>query len=626
MTEKTGVTASPLSPPPLADASPQRAGLRRKMALGSVAGMGANVLYLGTRLAVTPFILAHVSLGEYGLWSVCFIIMSYAGLSAFGVANVYVKYTAEYTASGRMRELNRLLSTGLTAVGGLSLVILAGLWVATRGVLSLFTIAADVMANAEFVLLGTAVVFLADLTLGVFRSALEGVQEVALARLIWVAASMLDIAALLVLLPLGFGVKGLMYAYGAKTLAENAAYAVFAFRRIPGLGLRVPFLDRDSLPAVFVFGGKVQILGLLQLVISSFDRLLVSGMLGLSATGLFEVGRKLPFTARSVTGAAFAPILPAASALGAVWRDSPRLSPRVRAARYARLTLAAGLAGAMVFLPRLAMGWADDGFVPASPWLGGLLACLLALAWPGLPLAAWLAGLLRGGEYVQGRDLAELYLASSRHIAMINAVIYFFMLAAARPLLLAWVGPGFDKAVTVMLLVAGASLIHLATGTASAIFRGVDRSGRELEYTIIHLVLVLIWTPAMAMEHGLAGAAAGASGAAAAASVYFLARTNQALRISTREYLARVVRPALAPLAAAVPVALGLRLAPQTGRWETLFMVGIVGTAYLVLSVWLLKAWFLTSREWAPAARLLRAAGLGFRATRTPGSSGSRDR
>ena len=57
---------------------------------------------------------------EYGIWAVCFILIGYLGISAFGVSNVYVRYVAEYYSNGRIDKINRLLSTGMISVSVLS--------------------------------------------------------------------------------------------------------------------------------------------------------------------------------------------------------------------------------------------------------------------------------------------------------------------------------------------------------------------------------------------------------------------------------------------------------------------------------------------------------------------------
>ncbi len=81
--------------------------------------LAARIGYLVSRVFIPPFVLARLGLEMYGLWSTAFIVVSYLGISTFGISSVYVKYVAEYAARGETRKANSLLSTGfvITAAG-----------------------------------------------------------------------------------------------------------------------------------------------------------------------------------------------------------------------------------------------------------------------------------------------------------------------------------------------------------------------------------------------------------------------------------------------------------------------------------------------------------------------------
>lgn len=83
--------------------------------------IGARVGYLASRFFIPPFVLARVGLEAYGLWSAAFVLVSYLGISTFGISNVYVKYVAGYVAAGDYRRANSLLSTGLIVTSCLCL-------------------------------------------------------------------------------------------------------------------------------------------------------------------------------------------------------------------------------------------------------------------------------------------------------------------------------------------------------------------------------------------------------------------------------------------------------------------------------------------------------------------------
>lgn len=127
--------------------------LGRRMALGSAVGMGATGVYLVSRLLLVPIILHYVSLAHYGLWSVCFIVLSYAGMSGFGVQNAYVKYTAEYRAKNDVDSVNVLMSSGLTVMGLVCAAIFAAIYFGSRLIMGWFHVDPGLEQLAELMIL-----------------------------------------------------------------------------------------------------------------------------------------------------------------------------------------------------------------------------------------------------------------------------------------------------------------------------------------------------------------------------------------------------------------------------------------------------------------------------------------
>ncbi len=581
--------------------------LGRKIMAGSLSGMLANGLYLITRLFLTPFILAYVSLAHFGLWSVCFIVLSYAGLSAFGVNNAYIKYVAEYDAAGNQEGINTLMSTGLASMTLLCGLLFAGFSYGVPLIVGWLGITPELERLADVLIIGTAAAFLFELCFGAFKGLLEGLQQIPLVKATWLAAALVETLLVLLFLPLGFGIEGVLYAYMIKTVLEVLINAVLAFKYCPGLGISPRYVRREALNALFVFGGKVQVLGLLGIFMSTFDRIVVTAMLGLGAMGLYEVGRKLPFTARTITSATFAPFLPAASSVGGEWRDSPWPTFREKVEKYGGLALLSLWGSAVCAVPLFAVRLFSVQGTARLSCVAGLVICAVIVVRPGNRILSWFRDFMRPGEQLVSERLTDYYLAGCRQINLINFILYGFMLAAGSELLLAWVGPGYDRATPILLLVAVSSLVHMATGAGTLLFRGVNRAGRELEYTLITLVLSIIWIPALAALYGLVGAVWAAAVSIVAGSTYFIWRTNLAFRIGWREYCVRTLLPGLGPVLAGIPVFMALSAIPTTSRWAALGEVLFFGALYLVLCGLILHSWFLREEERPVLRSVLRS-------------------
>ena len=106
-------------------------------ARNSIYSMIANGFYLLSRFLLTPFILKYLSIEDYGLWSLCFVIISFLALTNIGLEGTYIKYVAEFHARQETDKINKLLSTGLLFTAVVSLLIVFGIWVGMPQILDM---------------------------------------------------------------------------------------------------------------------------------------------------------------------------------------------------------------------------------------------------------------------------------------------------------------------------------------------------------------------------------------------------------------------------------------------------------------------------------------------------------
>jgi O-antigen/teichoic acid export membrane protein len=576
----------------------------RKVAKNSIASMGAVGVYFFSRLALTPFILHYVDLTEFGLWSMCFVILSYAGLGVMGVNGAYIKFTAEYQARNDQTSIGSLLSTGIVCMTVFCLLFYAVLYLFLPYILEGFHVSSALMATASFMILGTALAFCLDFTLGGFRATLEGLQEIALSKSINVSASLFEVAMVVVLLPLGFGIKGLLYAYIIKTFAEMVTCTGLVFKKLPGLKLRPGLINKQAFKDLFVFGGKIQILGGLAIFLGSLDRIAITALLGLKATGMYEIGGKFPFTARNLSAAAFGPLLPAASYIGSSWERGDRISPGDRAKKYLTLVFGAlvvALLPGIFLIRKIEEKTMSDVQIPYTL---AAVAGVLILALFIIRIKKFYSRLLAEDKLI-GKDLRDLYLKGFRHINIINVTLFSFLMAAAHPMIISWVGDSYLPAVPVLVLLSFAYMIHQGTGPAGLMVRGINRAGRELEYLLIQFILGIAWIPVGTLLFGITGTALGILGSSVLGSLYFFWRTNHAFRISLREMLKTVMMPALAPAISAASVYGITLIIPTTDRWVSAAEVIILGCLHLGLTFLILWKLFLTHEETETVAKVL---------------------
>jgi len=275
-----------------------------------VSSIGAKVLYLLTRFSLPPIILSSISLEEYGLWAIAFILVAYLGMGAFGVSNVYVRYVAQYHAAGDIGRIGDLLSTGLVLVTLFAMVTLIALWFCLPLMLNWFSIPAHLQSTAFILLFGTVAVFMLDLSLGAFVYVLAGLQKIVLQNRIWIGSFLLETLLVVVFMLMGLGVLGLLYAFALRYALSISLSVWMCFRALPGLRISPRCFNRAHLNLYIRFGGILQISGLLGMFLRSVEKLIAGLFINAHAVGLFDIAQKFPVMTTSIPSSINASCLP----------------------------------------------------------------------------------------------------------------------------------------------------------------------------------------------------------------------------------------------------------------------------------------------------------------------------
>ena len=266
----------------------------------TLAQTAGRLLYLLTRVGLPPLILHFVSLEEYGLWSTCFLLISYVSMGAFGVSNVYIRYVAEYSIKGQYGSINGLVSTGLVLTFIFSILALGGVWLAMPLLLKGFNVAPELHETAQTLILGTLATMLLDMTLGAFAYVLHGLQKIAQQTLVWIISFLLETALIVTLLLSGFGVTSLLWAFFARYIFSTLVYVILCYRAIPGLQISLRLVKREFFGRFLHYGGVLQISGILSVFMYSIERVMAGYLTGLTAIAVLDLGQKFPVMASQV--------------------------------------------------------------------------------------------------------------------------------------------------------------------------------------------------------------------------------------------------------------------------------------------------------------------------------------
>jgi O-antigen/teichoic acid export membrane protein len=273
----------------------------------------ARVVNMARGVCLVPFLLAHIGLEAYGIWTTIFILVTYVGLTTMGVSNVYIKYVAEFTAKREYDRANALLSTGLAVTVPLCAAVFACFFLDWSWFAPWLHLPPAHAADGKEAVLIVLGVFLSSIAFNAFGDMLTGTQQIASTQVFLTISIVVEFALIVILVGAGRGIRGLAEAYLVRTVINDGLTWWWAHRTIKWLRLSPRLVHRDSLKYVVHFGGLVQLQSMLAIFQASVDRLVGLSLIGAWAAGVLDVAKKWPTSLSSIPTAFFAALLPAAS-------------------------------------------------------------------------------------------------------------------------------------------------------------------------------------------------------------------------------------------------------------------------------------------------------------------------
>ncbi|MGB8260237.1 MAG: hypothetical protein WCE75_07790 [Terracidiphilus sp.] len=308
----------------------------------------ARVVNMARGVLLVPFLLAHIGLEAYGIWTTIFILVTYVGVTTLGISNVYIKYVAEFHARREYDKANALLSTGLAVTIPVCAAVFFCFFFGWHWIAPWLHLPQAHAADGREAVLIVLGVFLSSIALNAFADILTGTQQIASTQLFLTIGIVAEFAMVVWLVLAGRGIAGLAEAYLVRTVINDGLTIWWARRTLKWLHLSPRLIRRESLRYVLHFGGLVQFQSMLSIFLASVERVAALGLINASAAGLLDVARKWPVSLSAIPTAFFAALLPAAAHVDAA-SDQPGRLGNLRelylaGARYSNLCTASFVA------------------------------------------------------------------------------------------------------------------------------------------------------------------------------------------------------------------------------------------------------------------------------------------
>ncbi len=341
----------------------------------TVKGLGRSSAYvgvaqawrIGSRILLTPLIIAKLGLDGYGTWTLLFSICAYVSVLNVGFGVAYSKFTAEYDRKRDYQTLSQIIGSGMVAVGMVAVLALCVIWVLHGPILQALNVPGHMLSDAGTALLIVALCLLLRMSFGCVFQILAGLQRIDLQYKMTIVASAVEFGVTIWLLVQGHGLLALAIGHACGQVLATAVAWVLCKRLCPALSISPLRVSRSGLRHVLSLGGRFQMLSFLVTFLTQGRKLLISALCGVEALAVFELAIKLLTIASTAGDAIIAPMMPAFANLHASqdhrrWRELYERGTRILSA-----VCVAAFAFVALFADRLIMLWTGQEY-PLAAW------------------------------------------------------------------------------------------------------------------------------------------------------------------------------------------------------------------------------------------------------------------
>lgn len=263
---------------------------------------------------LTPYILSHLGVELFGIWSIVWILTGYMGLLDMGLSTSFVRHTSLYYAQGDRESLREMISSGLFFYMVMGIFFLVATILFADPLLDFFNLPPALGKEAATALtLGVVSLGISNL-FNVFNSVLYGLQRLDLSFKIAALSSLPFTFGTIFVLEKGYGLLGLMYNYIFVSLFLLTLGVITAYRILgESWGIGFSYLKGAMLRKLIRFGLSLQLSQLSQMVSFHYDKMLISRFLGVVQVTYYELGSRLIQITRSLPAFMTSTITPAAS-------------------------------------------------------------------------------------------------------------------------------------------------------------------------------------------------------------------------------------------------------------------------------------------------------------------------
>ncbi len=291
--------------------------MTRHVVFSSLSNYVGKFIHLISWFILAPFLLSQLGERSYGLWALVGSVTGYGFLLNFGITDAVTKYVAEYRAKGEIEQARTIIATGLLLNIGLGLFLIFVSVLFAPFFTNLFNVTAAEERTATWLFLLSGIGVGLTIPCGITIAVLRGLQRFDLINISGVVATLLTLAATVMVLLAHGGVIGLALIGIVSTLLIQIFNIWLIYKIAPELrfgwhsGGRAHFRTLASYSSA-LFGMNLG--GYLE---SRSDEIVIGGFLPIASVTPYNLARRLSALPQALTEQFLTLLLPMASEIHA---------------------------------------------------------------------------------------------------------------------------------------------------------------------------------------------------------------------------------------------------------------------------------------------------------------------
>ena len=316
-----------------------------------------------SNLVLLPLIV-HALGNEYygGIWVIVGTLTAYMGLIDLGTGTAFIKFVSEYHAKGDDASLNEVINTGIVVYAAVGLVLVSAGFFADNLILGAVGVPVGIMDDARFVFRVGIIIFAFANIVSPLTSVTNGIQRMDINSYVTMATQLLNVVGTILVLTMGFGIRGLILNNLIIVVLNSACLIYFAFHWLPRLTLGMHYYRFSRVKQFIGYGLNLQVSRLAQFILFQTDRVLSLRFFGILSATYYDIGARLSSAGRSISFLSISALIPAVAELEARQQYENILAIYERGSKYIAVSATFVFAFLFGFAPNILVAWMGEQY------------------------------------------------------------------------------------------------------------------------------------------------------------------------------------------------------------------------------------------------------------------------